>query len=105
MPAVDGARVSHNGVEHFRKSSSSYLFLALMPADPAVVGVAYLFILILLGYNLIPPVRGRRASTPRKERRRKGIEVERVKPPTPSQTLAALIGDEEQNGKQKKVGP
>ena len=62
------------------------------------------------------PGKGVRASTPRKgsecinyqERRvriakkRKGIGALRVKPPTPSLGIDALIGDEEQNGKQKQ---
>ena len=35
-------------------------------------------------------------------KRRKGNEAQRVKPPTPSQAIDAHIGDEEQNGKQKR---
>ena len=31
--------------------------------------------------------------------KRKGIETQRVKHPTPSRAIDALIGDEEQNGK------
>ena len=33
----------------------------------------------------------------------KGIEAQRVEPPTPSRAIDALIGDEEQNGKQKRT--
>ena len=49
---------------------------------------------------------GRRASTPRKEQREEGRK-ERVrgtegKYPTPSKATDALIGDEEQNGKEEK---
>ena len=36
-------------------------------------------------------------------KKRKGIEAHRVKNPTPSQATDALIGDEEQNGKQKRT--
>ena len=38
----------------------------------------------------------------RRAKKRKGIEAQRVKPSTPSQAIDALIGDEEQNGEQKK---
>ena len=37
-------------------------------------------------------------------RKKEGIEIQRVKPPTPSLKIDALIGDEEQNRKQKKQG-
>ena len=60
----------------------------------------------LLYENPFQPRPGRHASTPRKEKReekkRKGIEAHRVKRPTPSQATDALIGNEEQNGKQRK---
>ena len=36
-------------------------------------------------------------------KKRKGIEAQRVKPPTPSRETDALIGDEEQNRKQKRT--
>ena len=36
------------------------------------------------------------------EKERKGFEAQRVKPPTPTLAMDALIGEEEQNGKQKK---
>ena len=54
---------------------------------------------------------GRRASTPRKERRRKdkweeqrrkGIEAQRLKHSTPSQATDVPRGDEEQKGKRKE---
>ena len=32
----------------------------------------------------------------------KGIEVQKVRPHTPSRAIGALIGDEEQTGKEKK---
>ena len=50
----------------------------------------------LLGENLLPPLRGRRASMPRKDKRgeRRKIKGSRHKD--------ALIGDKEQNEKQKK---
>ena len=35
--------------------------------------------------------------------KRKGIEAKRVKPPTPSWEIVAIIGDEEQNRKQKRI--
>ena len=35
-------------------------------------------------------------------RKKKGIEAQRVKHPTPSRAIVALVGDEERNGKQKK---
>ena len=35
-------------------------------------------------------------------KKRKRIEAQRAKPSSPSQASDALIGDEEQNGKQKK---
>ena len=38
----------------------------------------------------------------RREKKRKGIEVQRVKHPTPSRAINGLIGDEKQYGKQKK---
>ena len=40
----------------------------------------------------------------RRAKKRKGIELQKVKPPTPSRVIDALIGDEEQNRKQKKEG-
>ena len=51
---------------------------------------------------------GWRASTPLKETRkknkkRKGIKAQRVKPSTPSGVSDALIGDEEQYGKYKRT--
>ena len=39
----------------------------------------------------------------RRVKERKGIEALRVKYPTPSRAINALIGDEEQNGKQKRI--
>ena len=36
----------------------------------------------------------------RRGKRRKGIEAQKVKHPTPSQPTDAFIGDEEQNGKE-----
>ena len=36
-------------------------------------------------------------------KKRKGIEAQRVKHPTPSQATDALTGEEEQNGKQKRT--
>ena len=39
----------------------------------------------------------------RRGKKRKGIAAERGKHPTPSRAIDALIGDEEQNGKQKKT--
>ena len=65
----------------------------------------------LLDNSLIPPLRGKRASTPRKKRleekttrkpKKKRIEAERAKSPATTRETDALIGDEEQNGKQKK---
>ena len=38
----------------------------------------------------------------RKAKKKKEIEAQRAKPPTPTQTIDALIGDEERNGKQRK---
>ena len=38
----------------------------------------------------------------RRVKKRKRIEAQRAKHPTPSRTIDALIGDEEQNGKQEK---
>ena len=38
----------------------------------------------------------------RRAKKRKGIEAQRVMPSTPSQANDMHIGDEEQNGKQKK---
>ena len=35
--------------------------------------------------------------------KRKGIEVQRVKHPIPSRVIYVLIGEEEQNGKQKRI--
>ena len=35
-------------------------------------------------------------------KKRKGIEAQRMKHPTPSRAIDAIIGDEEQNGKQKR---
>ena len=55
--------------------------------------------------TLMTPLRGRRASTPREETRRKNkrvIKGQRTKPPIPPRAIDALIGDEEQNRKQKK---
>ena len=39
----------------------------------------------------------------RRAKKRKGIEARRVKRPTPSRVIDALIGDEEQNRKQKRT--
>ena len=39
----------------------------------------------------------------RKVKKRKGVEAQRVKHPTPSQATDALIGEKEQNGKQKRT--
>ena len=39
----------------------------------------------------------------RRAKKRKGIETQRVKHPTPSRAFDALLGDEEQNGKQKRT--
>ena len=61
--------------------------------------------------NLFPSLRGRRAPVPRKETRRKEIsemceekyiEAQSAKPSTPTQVIDELIGNEEQNGTQKK---
>ena len=70
------------------------------------------FLIYLLGYNLVPPLWGPPASTSRKETRRKdkwkewrkgnGSRHRRRKQPISSRVIDALIGDEEQNGKQKK---
>ena len=38
----------------------------------------------------------------RRAKKKKGIEGQMVKPSTPTRAINALIGDEEQNGKQKK---
>ena len=35
-------------------------------------------------------------------KKKKGIKAQRAKPPTQTRAFDALIGDEEQNGKQKK---
>ena len=61
----------------------------------------YLFI-YLLKFNPLPPPRDRHASCQEQEKKRKGIEVQRVKPLTPSWAIDVLIGDKEQNGIQKK---
>ena len=56
-------------------------------------------------------MRGRRATTPKKEKQEvktrrakkmKGAEAQRAKPSTPTRTFDALIEGEEQNGKQRK---
>ena len=45
-------------------------------------------------------------SEKRKEKKRKGIEAQRVKHPTPSWATGAFIGDEEENNKKKQgAGP
>ena len=36
------------------------------------------------------------------KKKEKGGKGQRIKPPTPTRAVDALIGDEEQNGKQKK---
>ena len=61
----------------------------------------------LLHYNLDPTTAGsacmnaqereKEERRVRKAKKRKGIEAHRVKPPTPSQTTDAHIGDEEKN--------
>ena len=38
----------------------------------------------------------------RRAKKMKGIEVQRVRPPKPSQPIDTLIEDKEQNGNQKK---
>ena len=38
----------------------------------------------------------------RRVKKKKGIEAQRAKPPTPIWAIEALIGNEEQNGKKKK---
>ena len=70
----------------------------------------YIFIYYLLGKYPIPPLQGRQASTPRKERRKaseKNEEEERVQGTQGetsylNQGIDAFIKDEEKNGKQKK---
>ena len=37
-----------------------------------------------------------------REKSEKGTKTQRVKPPTPNRAIDALIGGEEQNGKQRK---
>ena len=39
----------------------------------------------------------------RRVKKRKGVEAQRVKPPTPPWAIDALAGDEEQKGKQKRT--
>ena len=50
----------------------------------------YLFIYLLCE-------RDKTESQGRRAKKRKGVEAQRMKPPNPSQVIAALIGDEEQN--------
>ena len=38
----------------------------------------------------------------RRVKKKRGIKAQRMKPPTPTQAIDALIRDEEQNEKQKK---
>ena len=45
---------------------------------------------------------GRKNRKVRRAKKRKGIEAQRAKPPTPSQATDTQIGNEEQNEKQKK---
>ena len=47
---------------------------------------------------------GKTANKIEEANKRKGIGAQRVKHPTTSLATNALIGDEEQNGKQKKQG-
>ena len=72
----------------------------------------YLFYLLIIRQIHILPLRSRRASSPKTERRkkdklekrrrrRKGSR-QRTKPLNPTWAVDALIGDEEQKGKQKK---
>ena len=50
-----------------------------------------------------PKKREKKERQVRRTKKRKGVEAQRVKHPTPSQATDALIGDEEQNGKQKST--
>ena len=38
----------------------------------------------------------------RRGKKKNGIKVQRMKPPAPTPVIDTFIGDEEQNGKQKK---
>ena len=51
-----------------------------------------------LAVHAVPYRRGRRLE-------KNGTEAQRAKPLTPSRAVDALIGDEEQEGKNKKKGP
>ena len=46
--------------------------------------------------------RGTHQRQGRRAKKRKKIEVKWVKPPTPSRAIDALIGEKEQNGKEKR---
>ena len=72
---------------------------------PFFLNFQILFI-YLFDRNLIPPPRGRHATTPRretrrKERRKKGLG-QRAKPSAPTQGIDARMGEKEQNRKQKE---
>ena len=72
----------------------------------------YLFIyLFLLNFNPLPPSRGRRASTPLKERirkdneegqRRRSDKEQRAKPLSPTKAINALIQDEKKTENRRK---
>ena len=71
---------------------------------PYIWTLIYLFYYLLFK-NLLPPLRSQGPPTLRKETKKseeKGIELQRVKPLTPTQTTNALIGDEEKKGKRTK---
>ena len=72
----------------------------------------FIYLFYLLYYNRNPATarslrihakeRGKKKGKVRRAKKRKGVEAERAKLSTPSQATDAHIGDEEQNGKQKK---
>ena len=77
-----------------------------------IIIIYYLFIYLFGNYLHPATVGSARINVKEREKKerqvrrmkeRKGIEAPRVKYPTPSRATDALIGDEEQNGKQKKL--
>ena len=86
----------------------------MSPDSPPTYIYIYVYLFIYLLGNYLNPItagsarinaieREKKERNVRRVKKRKGIEAQRVKPPTPSQAIDALRGEEKQNGKQKKV--
>ena len=92
----------HNSLFH---SISNFKSLKLLYIFFKTFNYVYIFIYLFKYLNPATEGSARINTKERRVRRVKkmrGIEAHRVKPPTPSRAIDALIGEEELNGKRKK---